>query len=118
MIQFTIKGDFDTASKRIAPVEAAVKAAQRTNPSLRVEEFGDATSGAQLDKKVQSDLKKAETMSLPVTLLILIIAFGAIVAAGVPVLLAISAVLATIGLRRDPESDLPDRRQRLDRHHC
>jgi RND superfamily putative drug exporter len=107
MIQFTIKGDFDTASKRIAPVEAAVKAAQRANPSLRIEEFGDATSGAQLDKIVQSDLHKAETMSLPVTLLILIIAFGAIVAAGVPVLLAISAVLATIGLVSIPSQIFP-----------
>src|SRR4051794_30633929 len=107
MIQFTIKGDFDTASKRISPVEAAVKAAQRANPSLRIEEFGDATSGAQLDKKVQSDLHKAETMSLPVTLLILIIAFGAIVAAGVPVLLAISAVLATIGLVSIPSQIFP-----------
>src|SRR5689334_4052245 len=107
MIQFTIRGKFDTASKRIAPVEAAVKAAQRANPSLRIEEFGDATSGAQLDKKVQSDLHKAETMSLPVTLLILIIAFGAIVAAGVPVLLAISAVLATIGLVSIPSQIFP-----------
>jgi uncharacterized membrane protein YdfJ with MMPL/SSD domain len=107
MIQFDIKGDADTASKRIAPVVAAVRSAQQANPSLRVEEFGDATSGAQLDKKIESDLKKAETMSLPVTLLILVIAFGAIVAAGVPVLLAISAVLATIGLVSIPSQIFP-----------
>jgi uncharacterized membrane protein YdfJ with MMPL/SSD domain len=107
MLQFDIKGDADTASKRIAPVVAAVRSAQQANPSLRVEEFGDATSGAQLDKKIESDLKKAETMSLPVTLLILVIAFGAIVAAGVPVLLAISAVLATIGLVSIPSQIFP-----------
>jgi uncharacterized membrane protein YdfJ with MMPL/SSD domain len=107
MIQFDIKGDADTASKRIAPVVSAVKAAQQANPNLRVEEFGDATSGAQLDKKIESDLHKAETMSLPVTLVILIIAFGAIVAAGVPVLLAVSAVLATIGLVSIPSQIFP-----------
>ena len=107
MIQFDIKGDADTASDRIAPVVAAVKSGQQANPSLRVEEFGDATSGAQLDKKIQSDLHKAETMSLPVTLLILVLAFGAIVAAGVPVLLAISAVLATIGLVSIPSQIFP-----------
>jgi uncharacterized membrane protein YdfJ with MMPL/SSD domain len=107
MIQFDIKGDADTASDRIAPVVAAVKSAQQANPSLRIEEFGDATSGAQLDAKIQSDLKKAETISLPVTLLILVIAFGAIVAAGVPVLLAISAVLATIGLVSIPSQIFP-----------
>ena len=107
LITFTIKGDADTASNRITPVVAAVKDAQRANPALRIEEFGDATSGAQLDKKVQSDLHKAETMSLPITLLILVIAFGAIVAAGVPVLLAISAVLATIGLVSIPSQIFP-----------
>ena len=46
-------------------------------------------------------------MSLPVTLLILVLAFGAIVAAGVPVLLAISAVLATIGLVSIPSQIFP-----------
>ena len=107
MIQFDVKGDAATASDRIAPVVATVKSGQQANPSLRVEEFGDATSGAQLDKKIQGDLKKAETMSLPVTLVILVLAFGAIVAAGVPVLLAISAVLATIGLVSIPSQIFP-----------
>ncbi|HEY7259275.1 MAG TPA: MMPL family transporter, partial [Gaiellales bacterium] len=107
MIQFEITGKADTASDRIGPVVAALKAGQAANPSLRIEEFGDATSGAALDKKIQSDLHKAETMSLPVTLLILILAFGAIVAAGVPVLLAISAVLATIGLVSIPSQIFP-----------
>jgi uncharacterized membrane protein YdfJ with MMPL/SSD domain len=107
LIQFTIKGDKDTASDRTAPILAAISSAQRANPELRIEEFGDATSGAQLDKQVSSDLKRAETMSLPVTLLILVIAFGAIVAAGVPVLLAISAVLATIGLVSIPSQVFP-----------
>ena len=35
---------------------------------------------------------------MPVTLVIMLFAFGALVAAGLPVLLAFSAVLATIGL--------------------
>ena len=43
----------------------------------------------------------------PVTLVILVVAFGAIVAAGVPVLLAISAVLATIGLVSIPSQIFP-----------
>jgi uncharacterized membrane protein YdfJ with MMPL/SSD domain len=107
MIQFDIKGDADTASDRIAPVLATIKSAQAANPSLRIEEFGDATSGAAIDKKVEGDLKKAETMSLPVTLIILVLAFGAIVAAGVPVLLAVSAVLATIGLVSIPSQIFP-----------
>src|SRR4029077_14735437 len=43
------------------------------------------------------DFKRAEYSSVPVTLVILLFAFGALVAAGLPVLLAFSGVLATIG---------------------
>ena len=45
-----------------------------------------------------TDLSRAERLSLPVTLLVLLIAFGALVAALVPVLLAATAVIAAFGL--------------------
>ena len=45
-----------------------------------------------------NDLRRAERLSLPVTLLVLLIAFGALVAALVPVLLGASAVIAAFGL--------------------
>ncbi len=51
-------------------------------------------SSASLD----DDFKRAEFLSLPITLLILIFAFGALVAAGVPLLLGITAVIGTLGL--------------------
>jgi len=107
LVQFEIAGKADTASDRIKPVEAAVAAAQRAHPGTRIEEFGDASVGAQIDSWVQNDLKKAETLSLPVTLIILVVAFGALVAAGIPVLLAISAVIATIGLVSIPSHLFP-----------
>ena len=47
---------------------------------------------------VTDDFGKALVTSLPITLLILLIAFGAVVAAMVPLLLALTAVIATIGL--------------------
>ena len=40
------------------------------------------------------DFKQAEYTSLPVTLLILLFAFGALVAAGIPLLLGLTASLA------------------------
>ena len=46
----------------------------------------------------EDDLKKAETISLPITLVILLLAFGALVAAGLPLLLGVTAVMATMGL--------------------
>jgi RND superfamily putative drug exporter len=45
-----------------------------------------------------SDLHRAEQLSVPVTLLVLVIAFGALVAALVPLVLAVTAVIAAFGL--------------------
>src|SRR5205823_1056722 len=51
-----------------------------------------------LGRTIDKDFQRAEFSSVPVTLVILLFAFGALVAAGLPVLLAFSGVLATIGL--------------------
>ena len=108
LIQFDIKGDADTAVQPDRPGGGRRQERPAGVPrACASRSSATRASGAQLDKKIQSDLHKAETMSLPVTLLILIIAFGAIVAAGVPVLLAISAVLATIGLVSIPSQIFP-----------
>jgi uncharacterized membrane protein YdfJ with MMPL/SSD domain len=107
LVEFDVRGDSETAGDRVKPIEAAVKAAQRAHPELRIEEFGDASVGSAIDRFISNDLQRAETLSLPVTLLILIIAFGALVAAGVPVLLAVSAVIATIGLVAIPSHIFP-----------
>jgi RND superfamily putative drug exporter len=98
LVTFQIKGDEAQAEKRVAPILTAVAATQRANPELRIEEFGDASSTKALNKAFEDDFKKAETLSLPITLAILLIAFGALVAAGLPVLLGLTAVIATLGI--------------------
>lgn len=98
IISFEIKGDPDEADKKIDPILAAVAAAQKAHPDLRVEQFGDASADKALSKSFEDDFKRAEFLSLPITLLILLIAFGALVAAGIPLLLALTAVAATLGL--------------------
>ena len=77
---------------------AATEAAAAAHPDFTVEGFGEATSNKQLMQAINGDLHKAEFISLPVTLAILLLAFGGIVVAGVPLLLALSAVLATVGI--------------------
>ena len=72
--------------------------AQRQHPDLRIEQFGDASADKALGASLDDDFKRAEFLSLPITLIILIVAFGALVAAGVPLLLAITAVIGTLGL--------------------
>ena len=71
---------------------------QAGNPSVIIEEFGQASADHQVDQRFESDMNRAELTSLPLTIAILVVAFGALVAAGLPVLLAFSAVLAATGL--------------------
>ncbi|HEX5712964.1 MAG TPA: MMPL family transporter [Solirubrobacterales bacterium] len=98
LIEFTIPGDDEQAEAKVDASLAATAAVQRQHPELRVEQFGGASASKALEEVFSEDLAKAETTSLPITLVILLLAFGALVAALVPLLVAFSAVLATMGL--------------------
>jgi uncharacterized membrane protein YdfJ with MMPL/SSD domain len=76
----------------------SVLAAGAASPQVTVEETGDITASDARDSVVNRDLHRAELLSIPVTLIVLLFAFGAVVAALVPVLLALTAVAATFGL--------------------
>jgi RND superfamily putative drug exporter len=107
LVTFDVKGDPDDAADHYDAVTAPAKAAQAANPQFEIRQFGEASSMKELDDAFMEDLHKAETLSLPVTLLILLVAFGAIVAAGVPILLALSAIAATMGLVALPSHVFP-----------
>ena len=98
LVQFTMKGAFDKAADKVQPLLDTVAAVQQRHPGFTVAEFGFASANHELNKTIGKDFQKAEQLSLPITFLILFLAFGSFVAAGVPVLLAFTAVLASIGL--------------------
>jgi RND superfamily putative drug exporter len=77
---------------------ATVAALSEAHPDFRIEEFGDASANKELSESFEEDFRQAEVTSLPITLIILLLAFGAVVAALVPLLLAVTAVAAAIGL--------------------
>ena len=79
-------------------VQAVTDGVQEEFPELEVRQAGDLSIDAAINDRVAEDLGSAETISLPVTLLLMALAFGALIAAGIPVLLAASSVAATIGL--------------------
>ena len=80
---------------------------QKAHPGLFIGEFGDASKVDAVVTAYENDLGKAGLLSLPVTLLILVVAFGALVAAGIPLLLALTAVFATFGLIAIPSHVFP-----------
>jgi uncharacterized membrane protein YdfJ with MMPL/SSD domain len=92
LVLFQMKGKRDTAAKRVEPVVDAVKRVARAQPALRIEQFGDASSNKALTDTIGKDFKRAESASIPLTLVILWLAFAALVAALLPVVLALSAI--------------------------
>ena len=98
LVDFDVTGDTLEAAKRLEPSKAVVTAVGDAHPELRVEQFGSVSSNKELNDTFSSDLAKAELLSFPLTLLILVIAFGALVAALVPLLLGVTTVMAALGL--------------------
>jgi uncharacterized membrane protein YdfJ with MMPL/SSD domain len=98
LLEFEIAGKPSDALDRVQPTLDATAAAQKAHPSFFVGQFGDASSEKQLGDSINDDFSQAFVTSLPITLVILLIAFGALVAAGIPLLLAVTAVLATLGI--------------------
>ncbi|MCD5348572.1 MMPL family transporter [Kineosporia mesophila] len=85
----------EATAKRLFPVTDRVAAA---HPDLEVGQTGEGSLNAGVGEQIESDFRKAELISLPVTLAILLLAFGSVVAAFVPVLLGVAAVGTALGL--------------------
>jgi uncharacterized membrane protein YdfJ with MMPL/SSD domain len=98
LVRFKIAGSESTAQKRASATLAAIAATQAAHPQVTVGEFGQASSDNQVSDAISKDFKTALVTSLPITLVILLIAFGSLVAAGVPLLLGLTAVIGTIGV--------------------
>ena len=98
LVTFQITGNPDTAQDRVGPALAATAAIQGAHPALIIGQVGDASANKAINKRIASDFKRAEVTSLPVTLVILVAAFGALVAAGIPLLLGLTSVAAALGL--------------------
>ncbi len=107
LVNFKLRGDETAAEEAVGPILAATDRVAASNQGVYVGEFGSASANKALSKAFEDDFKKAEFLSLPITLLILVVAFGALVAAGVPLLLGLTAVMAAIGLVAIPSLIVP-----------
>src|SRR5215831_2230242 len=107
MVTFDMRGKYDDATKKIDPIETAVAKVAADHPGFYVGEAGAISSGKALDKMFSDQLTLAGERSIPITIIVLLLVFGALVAVGVPLLLALTGVLATIGLVALPSHLVP-----------
>jgi uncharacterized membrane protein YdfJ with MMPL/SSD domain len=98
LVEYEIKGDEAKTDSLVGATLTAVDKVKADNPNVFVGQFGGATMNKASDKQDSKDSAKALTLSLPATLIILFVTFGALVAAGIPLLLGLTAVMGTMGL--------------------
>ncbi len=98
LIEFDMKGDPATAADRVQPVLDAVAAAQKAQPGVTIGEYGSASGEKWVNSTLGRDFSRAEWTAVPLALGILFVAFGALLAAVLPVILALTAFIAALGL--------------------
>jgi uncharacterized membrane protein YdfJ with MMPL/SSD domain len=98
LVSFTMRGTEEQAEKLVEHPLTAVAAAQAAHPDVRVEEFGEASATEAIAAQDAKDGKRSQLLSTALMLIILLVAFGAVVAAGVPLVLGATAVAGTVGL--------------------
>ena len=96
IIPVTFKGTYDEVNKHTDAYLNAVKSADGSD--VRVLTVGSISANKEFNDIASHDLSSAEKISLPITVVILVIVFGALVAAGVPLVLAFAAILTAVGL--------------------
>lgn len=98
LVDFNLKGEKQTTDKTVVHALAAVKDAAKAHPELRIDEAGDSSLAKAEKEQSNEQAGRSLFLTLGLTLFILMFTFGAVVAAGIPVLLGLTSVLATVGL--------------------
>jgi len=97
LVVVTLRGNPDDADSQVAPLERLVSTVARQSPGVSIQESGGASIDRAMNQIVDNGLHRAELIALPITLVILVLAFGAVVAAFVPLLLGLTSVAAALG---------------------
>jgi putative drug exporter of the RND superfamily len=98
LLNVSMTGDPMTAADRVQPILDAVAATRSAHPAVRIDEFGDGSANQWFNDTIGKDFQRAEWTAVPLALGILLVAFGAFLAAVLPVGLALTSFLAANGL--------------------
>jgi uncharacterized membrane protein YdfJ with MMPL/SSD domain len=98
LVRVSMSGDPMTAADRVPPILDTVAATRTAHPELRIDEFGDGSANKWFNDTIGKDFTRAEWTAVPLALGILLVAFGALLAAVLPVGLALTSFLAANGI--------------------
>lgn len=98
LVTFSVAGPPEGVRDAFTAVSALIAEHAAAHPEARFGQTGDMSLSTVVDQAIKEDVKRAELVSLPLTLAVLVIVFGALVAAAIPLLLAASVVAAGFGV--------------------
>ena len=84
----TLRGDEQQRTDALERIEDRLAA-----PGLQTEVGGATTVGRDIGEQVSKDIARAETLSMPVLLVLLVLVFGTVVAASLPLVIGVVAIL-------------------------
>ncbi len=93
-----IKGEGASLEAKVKPIPAVVDQIRAENPGLEIYTLNNTLANKEISEVINSDLDGSLRLTIPLTFIILLVAFGALVAAAVPLVLAICSLLAAFGL--------------------
>ena len=108
VVAVTMAGPELGAKRTVDTLLAQTAVVAAAHPDLRVEQVGAASIGKGVDRQRSDDLLRTEIVALPVTVLVLLVVFGSLVSAIVPLLLALTAIAGAVGLSMVASHAFPD----------
>ncbi|MFI5654816.1 MMPL family transporter [Streptomyces anulatus] len=108
LVSVVLNGPELKGKKNVVPLLEQTAAVGADHPDLVVEETGSPAISKGVNDQRDEDLALSERISLPVTVITLLIVFGSVIMAGVPLLLALSSIAAAIGLSMVASHVMPD----------
>lgn len=97
LVTFEVAGPDERTAEHYDAATEAVQTVQARHPRVRLAQAGDRSLSRVVDEGIKDDFKRAEFFSLPLTVVILLVVFGSLIAAAIPLLLAATTVVATFG---------------------
>src|SRR6478735_8040075 len=91
LIPVTFSGSLDDSTPLVNSID------EMGNDNIKVMSVGDVSTSDVFNTVSEEDLQKAETIAIPIALIILVVVLGALVAAGIPILLAIMSIVVALG---------------------
>ncbi|HEY3506556.1 MAG TPA: MMPL family transporter [Actinocatenispora sp.] len=107
LVTFQLAGPDEAVGDHFDATVRTVREVAHRHPGVRLAQSGDVSLSSAVDDSIKGDFGRAERISLPLTVVILLVVFGSLVAAGIPVLLTATTMIATFSLLTVVDQWLP-----------